>query len=166
MNSHVSSSFGALTLHLLKPEYSSELDEYNGCWWPGSWCRQVISSHDIGYVVNKNPCLLWWRVSTTCTISMLRNNRQCKYVFMFPQTNSARQRLSKNEWLIKASCLSSHNHSSGSWIKTYHRSIIHQKSKWARDKNLWHIATPYTGPHSQSQYTEGWKGWHFLSNNN
>ena len=48
-----------------------ELGQYHGCWWPGS-----------------SRCLPWVKISTTCTISVSRNDKKCKYIFIFPKMNS------------------------------------------------------------------------------
>ena len=63
--------------------------KYHGCWCPGSLRRQDISTHDIDYVEYVSSCLTWGRVSTTCIMSMWRNNRKCKYMFLFTLKNSA-----------------------------------------------------------------------------
>ena len=38
-------------------------------------------------------CLVWGRISTTCVISMWRNDTKCKYMFMFPLKNLSRKGL-------------------------------------------------------------------------
>ena len=53
------------------------------CWCPGSLCHQEISSNGIECVAGPLG-----RISTTWTTSMLRNDRKCKYFFMFPKIKS------------------------------------------------------------------------------
>ena len=65
------------------------------CWWPGSLCRQDISSHDIDYVEYVAAGLTWGRILSTCVISMWSNDIKCKYMFMFPLKNLARKGLKK-----------------------------------------------------------------------
>ena len=43
--------------------------------------RQDTSSHDIDYVEWVGPCLISGMISTTCVISMQRNDVKCKYMF-------------------------------------------------------------------------------------
>ena len=76
-----------LTLNVRGPSYlgiSVWLGQYHRCWCPGSLCRQDTSSHDIDYVEWVGPCLIWGRISTTCVISMWRNDMKCKYLFYVP----------------------------------------------------------------------------------
>ena len=76
-----------LSLHRINPKHAgTEL----------SWFNQVnfmvadflapcfASSHDIDYVEWVGPCLIWARISTTCVISMWRNDIKCKYMFYDP----------------------------------------------------------------------------------
>ena len=51
-----------------------------------SWRRKepVISSHDIDYVEWVGHFLIWGRISTTCVISMWRDNMNVNICFMFP----------------------------------------------------------------------------------
>ena len=61
------------------------LGQYHGCWCPGSWCRQAISSHGIDFARQKHEvdhCLQCERISTTCIISAYRNHRKCKYTYI------------------------------------------------------------------------------------
>ena len=60
---------------LLRPEYFRKPAQYYGCWCPGCLHFQIIGSYDIGCEGQMYPCLLWRGISTTCTISILRNNR-------------------------------------------------------------------------------------------
>ena len=73
------------------------LGQYHGCWCPGSLCRQVISSHDIDCVNYVGPYLTWGRISTTCVMSVWRNDRNYKYMFMFLLKNLACKELTKIE---------------------------------------------------------------------
>ena len=61
------------------------LGQYHGCWSPGSFSRQVISSHDIDYTKYLGPSLNWGSVLSTCVKSMWNNDIKCKYMFMFLQ---------------------------------------------------------------------------------
>ena len=49
----------------------------------GPWCHQVISCHGFGCVKWLNPCLKWWRMLSTCGLSLLRNERNDKYICSF-----------------------------------------------------------------------------------
>ena len=69
------------------------LGQYHGCWCPGSLRRQDISSDDIDYVEYVGPGRTWERISSFCIISMWSNAIKCKYMFMFPLKNLARQGL-------------------------------------------------------------------------
>ena len=51
--------------------------------------RHDISTHDIDYVEMVSPCLTWWRIPTTCVISMWSNDIKCKCMFLFPLKNLA-----------------------------------------------------------------------------
>ena len=68
--------------------------EYHCCWWPGSLCHQDISTHDINYEEYVSSCLTWGKTSTTCVMSVWRNDKNCSYIFMFPVKNSACEGLS------------------------------------------------------------------------
>ena len=82
----------SLTLNVRGPSYmylSWTIGQYHGCWCPGSLCRQDISTHDTDYVEQVGPCLTQERISTTCVMSVWRNDRNCKYIFMFLLKNLA-----------------------------------------------------------------------------
>ena len=85
---------------LLKPEYNPRTFPCLGCWCPGSFHRWVISSQTIDNAIWQSPCLSWEKFSTTCVISVLKNDRKCKYDFMSPIIDSAPLRLSLGlrEW--------------------------------------------------------------------
>ena len=68
-----------------------ELVQYHGCWWPGSLCCQAISSHGIDCAGLANPCFQQVMISMTSCISVLRNNRKCKYIFVLHKINSGWQ---------------------------------------------------------------------------
>ena len=57
--------------------------KYHGCWCPGSLRRQDISTHDIGYVEYMWSCLTSGGISTTCAMSVWRNDINCKCIFMY-----------------------------------------------------------------------------------
>ena len=67
------------------------LGRFHGCWCPGCFCHQAISSHDIDYANWVGPCLTRGRISTTCVMSMWRNHRKCEYMFLLK--NLARKEL-------------------------------------------------------------------------
>ena len=73
------------------------LVQYHDCWCPGSLCRQDISNHDIGHVEYVGPGLTWGWILSTCVISMWCNDIKCKYTFMFPLQNWARNELTQNK---------------------------------------------------------------------
>ena len=54
------------------------LGQYHDCWWPSSLRRQIISGHDIDCVhcgYHGFPCDC---ISTTCDVSVSRNERICQ----------------------------------------------------------------------------------------
>ena len=63
------------------------LCQYHGCWCPGSFRRQVISSHDIDHVWCGYSCLPYEGISTTYDISVSRNDLKCKHILVISQTN-------------------------------------------------------------------------------
>ena len=68
---------------------SVKLGQYHGCWCPSYLRRQDISSHDVDHVDYVGSCLIWGRISTTCVVSMWRNDIKCEYMFIFPLKNLA-----------------------------------------------------------------------------
>ena len=54
-------------------------------------CVARPSAHIIEYTGHTGPCFPWGRVWTTRANSVLRIDRKCLYIFMFPQINSAQQ---------------------------------------------------------------------------
>ena len=80
-----------------------KLGQYHGCWCPDSLHCQVINIHNIGqnYV---GPCFTWGRITTTCVMSVWRNDRNSKYMFRFLLKNSAHKEL------ITSSLTRSHIH--------------------------------------------------------
>ena len=52
----------------------TELDQYHGCWCPGSSHLQVISKHGIDCKGQTGHCFPWGIFSTTCIVSVLRND--------------------------------------------------------------------------------------------
>ena len=50
-----------------------EIGQYHGYWCPGSLRRQIISSHGIDSVGHMCSCFPWGTISTTCAISVSRN---------------------------------------------------------------------------------------------
>ena len=55
------------------------------CWCHGSLRRQDIGTHDIDNVEQRSPCLIRGRISTTCVMSMWRNDIKCKYIYTLPR---------------------------------------------------------------------------------
>ena len=64
-----------------------------GCWCPGSFHHQDISTHDTDYIEKISPCFRWERISTTCVMSVWGNEINCKYISMFPLKNLAHKGL-------------------------------------------------------------------------
>ena len=58
-----------LTLLALGRNIPVEQSQYQGCWWPGSLCRQVISSHDIDWPCSINGSLFSTRKDFNCRSS-------------------------------------------------------------------------------------------------
>ena len=52
-------------------------------WCHGSLCHQAISAAMILYLY-----FIWGRISTSCTISMFRNTRECQYIMYFIKKHS------------------------------------------------------------------------------
>ena len=71
---------------------------YHGCWCPASLCCQDISTNDIDYVEQASSCLTWGIISTSCVMSMWRNDIKCKYMFLFPLKKLARKGLITALW--------------------------------------------------------------------
>ena len=65
---------------MLKPEYSRS-SQYHRCWCPGFLRRQGISNIGIGYAAQTYLCLSQRRISATCDISVLRNDRKYKHYY-------------------------------------------------------------------------------------
>ena len=60
-----------------------KLGQYHCCWCPGDLHYQVISSHGIDYAGWTDVCHLWEWVWTTCTFSVLRNDKYANtYLFV------------------------------------------------------------------------------------
>ena len=76
---------------MLKPEYSDNLGQYHCYWCPGCLCGQAIIRHGIEYAGWLSPWRPQRRLSTACTLKVLRNNRKCEYSLAFPKINSAPQ---------------------------------------------------------------------------
>ena len=77
---------------LLVPKLA-KLDQYHGCWCPGSLHHQDISSLGIDFVRKVGPWLSRRGISNVYIISISRNDRKCKHIFMFSKINSALQEL-------------------------------------------------------------------------
>ena len=71
------------------------MGQYHGCWCPASFRCQDISTHDIDYVEWVSTCLTWEWISTTCVMPVWRNQRNCKYMFLFLLKNLACKELTK-----------------------------------------------------------------------
>ena len=56
--------------------------QYYSCWCPGSLCRQAINNHDIDYVGWAGPCLSRYRISSTCLIAILSNDRKSNFIYI------------------------------------------------------------------------------------
>ena len=70
---------------------SDKAGQCHGCRWPGSLRHQVTGIHGIDNIGYKRPYLIRERISTTCFLAVLRNDKRWKYIFDFPKMNSARQ---------------------------------------------------------------------------
>ena len=55
------------------------------------------STHDIDHKEWVSSCLTWGRISTTCLMSMWRNEINCRYICMFPVENLVHKRL---RWIL------------------------------------------------------------------
>ena len=57
--------------------------KYHGCWCPASLCPG--HQHPWYWLcrIGTSSCLAWGRISTTCVLSMWRNDMKCKYMFLF-----------------------------------------------------------------------------------
>ena len=82
-------------------------NKYHGCSCPGLSRHQDISTHDIDYAEYVSSCITWGRISTTCVMSVWRNDRTCIYIFMFPLNNSTCNGLTHWGWETHI-CVSEH----------------------------------------------------------
>ena len=62
---------------VLEPEYFGQTRPIHGCWWPGSWHRQVIN------IIGTDSAA--WRTSSICAISLLKNIITGKWLFHGPK---------------------------------------------------------------------------------
>ena len=80
----------ALTLNVRGPSYLGLTRSISWLLIPGSLRRQDTSSHDIDYIVCVGPSLTRGRILNTCVKSMWSNDIKCKYMFLLPLKNLAR----------------------------------------------------------------------------
>ena len=92
-NMHFAGREYLLSRNVRGPSNIGLLDQYHGCWCPGSLCHPDISSHDIDYIEYVGPSLTWGWISSTCVKSMWRNDIKCKYMLLFPHKKLARKGL-------------------------------------------------------------------------
>ena len=64
----------------LKSRMSMITRPNQACWYPGSFHRQGINNKDIEYIGLTRFCLLSGRISTSHTISILRDGKKCKCI--------------------------------------------------------------------------------------
>ena len=76
------------------------------------------------YVEKVGSCLIWGRISTTCIISMWRNDTKCKYMFMFPLKNLARKGLNACKYISLGHMLSDLDRMTSCYFK-------HWLSQWS-----------------------------------
>ena len=79
--------------------------------FPGSLLCPVISNHDIDCAMWMVPCLPWGKISTTCSISVLRNDREFQHIFVFPSTKNHPPKGQHSKGLQR----SSHKHTHQYW---------------------------------------------------
>ena len=60
------------------------------CWCYGPLHRQVINDHGINFIWYTGPCLPLWWIFTTCSISISRNDRKSKYIFVFKKNQQVK----------------------------------------------------------------------------
>ena len=82
----------SLVLLLTKQEYSGMTQQI--AWLLMEGLCHPISTQGTDYAQLK--ALPWGKISMTCTTLVLRNDRKCKYIFIFPSINSSWQRVN---WL-------------------------------------------------------------------
>ena len=83
------------------PKGNGELDQYYGCWCPGSLYLQATNRHGIDHMQYVGPGKPWERISTTCTISVLQSGWRCKYCFKFLQIISASNVLTQHPLMMQ-----------------------------------------------------------------
>ena len=76
--------YHSLTLDVQDQVISVQLGQYHARWCPGSFRRQVISTHNIEHVEWVDPCPKRGRISTACVMLMWKNKIKCKYMFISP----------------------------------------------------------------------------------
>ena len=100
-----------------------KLAQYHGCWCPGSFRHQAISSQDIDCGHCGHSPRTWEWISPYWDMSMWRNDMKWKYVFMIYQKNSEWQGLTlgvltwlgENENLLAFSIIYQHSHDVHDW---------------------------------------------------
>ena len=97
---HQKKSFAWLTLSVQGRVIPVQHSQYHGCWCPGSFRRQGISTHDFGYVELVTSCLTRGRISPACVMSVWRNDVNCSYIFRFPMKHIAHKGLIFRKYLI------------------------------------------------------------------
>ena len=63
--------------------------QYHGCWCSGDLHPRDNSTYNIDCVEYTSSCLTWERISTTCVMSVWKNDMNCRYIFMFLLKNLA-----------------------------------------------------------------------------
>ena len=74
-----------LTLAVLEPENSGQTRSIQ--WLLMLWLLPLPCLQQPWYCLCRatGPCFQWEKISPSCTNSMLRNNRICKYIFIIPK---------------------------------------------------------------------------------
>ena len=79
------------TLTMRGPSYSKSTQHYLCCCCPVSLRHQDISTHEFDYVELLRSYISWGRVSTTCVMSLWRNDINCSYNLIFTMKKLAGQ---------------------------------------------------------------------------
>ena len=89
---------------LLKLDYYRRLGNHHYCCCLGCSHHRDITSHAIDDAGQTGPWLPQGRISTTCAISMVTNDRKCKYIFIFPTwIHKAQSKAKFLPWLLNPS---------------------------------------------------------------
>ena len=101
---------------MLKLSIPEQLGQYHGCSCLGFLGHQVISNHGTEYTR---------KISITCGISVLINDRLCKYIFMFCKINSVAQGLSTEMLRPIFTCALYSGYILAGWCQSCVQAMIH-----------------------------------------